>query len=113
MPTLLNPTDRAAMLERLRCLSPSDQRKWGTLDAPRMLCHIADQMRVGLGDIPTAFSGSLLTTTLLKWLVVGTSMKAPPEKAKTAPEMLLTKPAAWENDLAASTALIERVGSGQ
>ncbi|MEO8451692.1 MAG: hypothetical protein ABI647_18005 [Gemmatimonadota bacterium] len=31
MPTLLNPTDRTAILERLRHLTPSDQRRWGTL----------------------------------------------------------------------------------
>ena len=112
MPTLLDPTDRAAMVERLRSLSPSDQAQWGTLDAPRMLCHVSDQLRVALGDIPATFRGTFLSKSVLKWLVIRTPFQAPPGKVQTVPEMLLTKPAAWSDDLQAGVALIDRVGRG-
>lgn len=84
------------MVERLRRVSPTD----------RTNC-------VGLGDTPTTFRGTVLTRTVLKWLVVRTSFRAPPGKVKTVSEMLVTKPAMWSEDLQASAALIDRVGRGE
>lgn len=51
--TMLHESDRTALLERLRGIRPDSRRRWGSLDAPRMLCHVADQMRVALGDLPS------------------------------------------------------------
>src|SRR5215217_3924742 len=112
MPTLLNETDRTNLVGRLRQLTPEQPAKWGRLDAPRMLCHVADQFRVALGEIPSAFIGNPLTRTLLKWLVVYAPVTPPPGKIETAPEMLTTRPASWADDLRATETLLERVGRG-
>jgi hypothetical protein len=77
-----------------------------------MLCHVADQMRVALGDIPAKPVHSLATRTLLKHLVVNTGFPAPRGKVQTAPEMLLTQPASWASDMSACVELAERVGKG-
>jgi hypothetical protein len=91
---------------------PDTKALWGRLDAPRMLCHVADQMRVALGDIPSKPVHSFLTRTLLKHVVVNTGVKAPRGKIQTAPEMLTSQPAKWDADLAACLELAERVGRG-
>jgi hypothetical protein len=112
MGSLLNSTDRAAILERLRRVRPDAQAKWGTLDAPRMLCHVADQMRVALGDIPSKPKHSLISRTLVKNIVVNTGLKPPRGKIQTAPEMLTSRPSSWDADLSACVPLIDRVAKG-
>lgn len=113
MATLLNEQDRTDLLDRLRRLTPEQPPKWGRLDAPRMLCHVADQLRVALGEIPGTFTGNPLTRTLLKWLVIYAPISPPPGKVETAPEMLTTRPASWPDDLRAAETLLERVGRGE
>ncbi len=85
----------------------------GTLTAPRVLCHLGDQLRVSLGDAPSRPTHNLLTRTLLKHLVVNTARNAPRGRIKTAPEMLLAAPTSWDADLEACVALIEPVGRGE
>lgn len=109
MPTLLDTADREALVQRLHRLQPSSKPKWGTFTAPRMVCHLADSLRVGLGDVPTKRSDTFLSRTLLKWLVVYSPVSPPPGKIETAPEMLATAPTTWAEDLSALEQLIARV----
>ena len=111
MPTLLNRTDLEAILHRLRRLQPSAAPRWGTLTAPRMVCHLADALRVGLGDLPAQRVDTLPRRTVLKWLVVYTPMPPPPGKVQTAPEMLTSEPTTWEEDLAQLEKLIVRLAA--
>jgi len=110
--TLLNRTDRDRILERLRRVRPESQAAWGNLDAPRMLCHIADQMRVAMGDAPIAPRHSFVSRTLVKSIVVNTGLKPPRGKVQTSPEMLASRPGAWEADLSACVELVDRVAAG-
>ena len=43
----------AELLGRARLVRPELRPRWGSLDAPRMMCHVADAVRLALGDIPT------------------------------------------------------------
>jgi hypothetical protein len=83
MPTLLDQTDRDAILRRLQGMSPGRTPLWGSLSAPRLLCHPADQLRVALGLIPAARRDTAFSRTGLKWLVVYSPMPAPPGKVTT------------------------------
>src|SRR5436190_18254873 len=109
MPTLLDSDDRSAILQRLRQLQPSAQRRWGTLAAPKMVCHLADQLRVALGDVPAKRADTLPRRTLLKWLVVYSPLRPPPGKIETAPEMLIADPTTWSQDMSAVEQLIGRM----
>jgi hypothetical protein len=111
MPTIRSLSDRAAILARLDRLTPDTRPQWGTLTAPRLLCHLADQLRMGLGDLPAQSRASFLTTTVLKWLVVYSPLKTPPGKVQTLPEMLTTSPTTWTADLATCRTLIERLST--
>jgi len=110
--TLMKGSDRSLILERLRRVRPETRAAWGSLDAPRMLCHVADMMRIALGDLPTKPTHSFLSRTLGKSLVVNTSLKPPRGKVQTAPEMLTSRPSSWEADLSACVELVDRVAGG-
>ena len=113
VPTLLDAAERARIVERLCRVSPQARPAWGGLDAPRMLCHLNDALRIGLGELPCKPTHNVLSRTLGKALVVNSGLKPPRGKIKTAPEMLTSCPAAWDADLAACVQLVERVGAGQ
>ncbi len=110
--TLLNDLDRDQILDRLQRVQRDARPRWGSLDAQRMLCHAADQMRVALGDLPSKPVHTFLSRTLVKFLVVNTGLKPPRGKIRTAPEMLTSQPTSWDTDLAACVELVKRVGSG-
>lgn len=41
----------AAIHARIDRLSPDSVREWGTMSASEMICHVADQLRVAIGDL--------------------------------------------------------------
>jgi len=110
MPTLLRARDREAMVQRLRSLTPQHQRRFGKMTAPQMLCHVSDQMRVALGDLPTRSFGGFLSGQLIRWYAIHTPGPWPKGKVKTAREMLTAQPAAWDADVQACETLIARFG---
>jgi hypothetical protein len=110
--TFLSKEDRSLILERLQRVPADAKPGWGRLTAPRMLCHVADQMRVALGDLPSKPVHSFFSRTVVKFLVVNTGLKPPRGKIQTAPEMLITQPTSWSADLSACLELAERVGRG-
>src|SRR5215470_2552027 len=112
LPTLRNDTDRERLLERLRRVPHDAKPLWGKLDAPRMLCHTADVMRIALGELPSKPEHSFFSRTIGKFMVVNTGLQAPRGKIETAPEMMTSKPNSWDADLAACVDLVERVGRG-
>ncbi len=111
--TLLNDADRAEIIARLRRVTPDRAPLWGTLTARKMLCHVTDQMRVATGVIIGRHRDTLFRRTVLKWVVVHSSMQAPPGKAQTVPEMLSTAPTTWDADMATCIRLINEVGQGK
>jgi len=51
MKSLLNPTDKEELLQRIARVQPTDQRLWGRMSAHQMICHLADGYRVYSGEI--------------------------------------------------------------
>jgi hypothetical protein len=111
MPSLLTPADRDAILGRLRRLQPPQQALWGRFTAPEMVCHLADQLRVALGDLPTRRHDNVVSRTILRWLVVYSPMQAPRGKVQTAPEMLTTAPSGWAEDVRTVDTLVHRLAT--
>jgi uncharacterized protein DUF1569 len=108
MPTLFDASTRSGVHARIGSLEATRSGLWGKMNAPQMVCHCADQLRVALGDVPTelkpvpALQSRLVRQALIYWLPV------PKGKISTAPEMQATKPAGWEGDLAALHGLVDR-----
>ena len=113
MNTLTSAVPRNAILLRLERMPPTATPAWGTLDAPRMICHVSDQLRVALGLIPLQKrSDTLFRRTLLKWVVLYTGFEPPHGKVRTAREMLTSAPTGWRADLDECGRLVEAVGNG-
>lgn len=108
MATILDPEHRDTLLARFRRLTPDRRPLWGTMNAPKMVCHLSDQLRVALGDLETTDQGSFLTRTLVKWLVLHTPLPTPKGKIRTAPEMLTAEPSSWAEDTRAFETLVAR-----
>jgi hypothetical protein len=98
--TIFNPGDRAALVARINRLTPDAKARFGKLTAPRMICHLADSVRVGTGELPARMKNGPLANPVARWLMAYV-VPFPKGKAETAPEMLTTTPADWQADLSA------------
>ena len=56
--TLFDQSTRAVIHRRVGLLSAESVGEWGTMQASRMVCHVADQLRVALGDIESPLDQS-------------------------------------------------------
>lgn len=99
---------RAELLTRLAALSPESRPAWGKMSAGQMLCHLADSMRMTLGELPTRskekaafqrFPLKHLALYVIPW----------PKGLPTAPELLSTPPAEFAADADRLRSLMERV----
>lgn len=112
MRTLADPRDRDAIVRRLRALRPESVRRWGSLTAPEVVCHLADALRMALGTRATTPDSSAFRRTILKWIVLRAPLRWPAGIA-TSPELdsrgAGTPPTAFDADHAELLALVERV----
>ncbi|HVF58619.1 MAG TPA: DUF1569 domain-containing protein [Thermoanaerobaculia bacterium] len=107
MSTLFDAQTRAAMHARIDRLEATRAGMWGKMDAPQMVCHAADQLRVALGDIRTRERRNFLRFKPLRTLLVYW-LPWPKGKVPTVREMQTSQPAAWEGDLALLHGLVDR-----
>jgi uncharacterized protein DUF1569 len=84
---------------------------WGTFTAPKMVCHLADSLRMAMGDLKVANKNLPIRYPPLKQLII---YVAPfPKGAPTAPELLARQPSEWANDIADVQALLARAASAR
>ena len=106
MKTMWDPPRQQEIRERVARLSPQSRGAWGKLSAPAMVCHLADSLKMALGDIPVAPKHVPIRYPPLKQLII---YVAPfPKSAPTAPELLARPPATWQADVAELQALVDR-----
>jgi hypothetical protein len=68
MRTLFDDACRTDVLARLKQIRPAAQPPWGQLTAPRMVAHLADQMRMTLGNTrSTGFHGPKAVSSRRVW----------------------------------------------
>jgi hypothetical protein len=110
MRSIFDPATSASLDERLRSLSPSSQRLWGQMSAGEMVCHVGDQVRCALGDLPTKPRKNVLANSALRFVLVYL-LPWPKGKLPTVPEMQSTRPEEWSTDLAATTEVLRRAAA--
>lgn len=86
-----NPTEANEILERIQKLTSNSVRQFGTMSVQGMVCHLADQLRVGFGEKTAKDRSSFLMRTLAKWLILKNVLKMPKGKTKTYPELAQEK----------------------
>jgi hypothetical protein len=99
---------RREVLDRLTRLTPTQRPAWGRFTAPEMVAHLADALRMALGDLPTASKRLPLRHPPLKQFVI--YWMPFPKGAPTARELVARRPGEWDAELAACRDLVERFG---
>src|ERR1044072_5848737 len=111
MGSILNEIDRAALGNRIRSLSISSTRRWGTLDVASMLkhLHLAALMALGEMEVPSANKRVFHMFPLKHLLLYVVPF---PKGAPTAPKLKPSVAASLEEERAAVLELLERIGTG-
>lgn len=91
MLTLADAATRAALTARIQALAPNAAARWGRMQAPEMLAHCRDSMRMAYGELYCAPKRvSLARLGVSKWLVL--RVLPFPKGAPTAPELVARRP---------------------
>jgi len=111
MGSILNETDRATIVNRMRSLSTSSTRRWGTMDVTGMLKHLHLSALMALGEMEVPSSNKRVFRKFpLKHLLL--YVVPFPKGAPTAPKLKPADAASMEEERAAVLELIERLGTG-
>ena len=95
--SLWEPEARRNLLVRLDRLKPDAVPLWGRMNAPQMVAHVIDWMRLAKGEIRTAPRISLLRRSPVKQLVI--YWLPWPKGVPTAPELLISHSGTWDDEL--------------
>jgi hypothetical protein len=110
--TLGRPRDRDEIALRLRRLRPDSARRWGSMSAGEMVCHLADTFRVLVGEKPVRDRSTRVQRTVVKWIALYAPLRWP-TGIRTTPEFDQrsggTPPAAFPADVAMLETLLGRV----
>ena len=91
--TLWNSAARDGLITRLANLRPESPAQWGKFNAPRMLAHLTDWMRMAAGELTTAPRRHILRLPPVRHLAI---YYLPfPKGVPTAPELLSRAPDEW------------------
>ena len=109
MKTLYHVGRRQELKERLGRLSADTRPQWGKFDAPRMVVHCSDAIRMALGKLPAKPKNTPLRRAPLKQLFV--YVLPWPKGAPTARELLERTPADWSAEVATLLELMEEAAA--
>ena len=109
MPSMFEATTRAEFQHRIASLTPDAQRRFGRMTPHQMVCHLGDQLRVALGEIPSRPIRGLIRYPPLKQFVIDV-MPWPKGRVQAPPEAFTTAPGIWQRDVATLSELLERFG---
>jgi hypothetical protein len=109
MKTIWNRTEREELATRLSKVQAGSTPMWGRMSAPQMVAHLADALRMAVGEVPCAAKMSPLRYPPFKQLVV--YVLPFPKGVPTAPELLARAPAEWTTEVTELEGLVERIGT--
>ena len=104
--SIFDAASRMELQQRLARLTPDRAPQWGKMTAPKMVVHLADAMKMALGELPTKPRKTPLRFPIVKQLVI--YVMPWPKGVPTAPELLARAPDAWNGEVVTLSALIER-----
>ena len=111
MHTILNEDDLDAILNRVKSLSVSSTRRWGSMDVTGMLQHLRLSGLMTVGELPVASKRKRAFQMFpLKHLIL--YVVPFPKGAPTAPELKPGDATSFEEERAALLELLERIGTG-
>jgi hypothetical protein len=113
MKTCARADCRDELRRRLRALGPESPRRWGTMTAPQMVCHLIDAGRMATGRSEVASLATPLRRTVVKWLALYAPLRWP-SGIQTVPELdqvagAGTSPSEFAADIAEVERLLDEI----
>jgi hypothetical protein len=112
MPTIADPRVLSGLITRLERLEPEAQRRWGTMTAGEMLCHLGDA-NTGVLD-PGRAPGNRRPRPLVKWLALVSPLHWPHSLVTPKvvdPKAGGTRPGSFERDRARAAASLRAISA--
>ena len=107
MPTLAHAPTRAAVLARLARLSPDATPAWGRMNAPQVLAHLTDALRMAVGELSCRGKHVPIARTFpVKHLFL--YVLPIPKGAPTSPDLIARTADDWAGEQARCAALVAR-----
>jgi hypothetical protein len=107
MKSMWNDDGQREIRDRVRRLAPDRKGQWGKMSAPQMVCHLAENLKMALGELPVAPKATPVRYPPLKQFII---YVAPfPKNVPTAPELLARTPGDWTSEVNALLGLVDRV----
>jgi Protein of unknown function (DUF1569) len=111
MRTILNENDLEAIRKRMKSLSVSSTRRWGSMDVTGMLQHLRLSALMTVGELPVVSKSKRAFQMFpLKHLIL--YVVPFPKGAPTAPELKPVDATSFEDERTALLELLERIGTG-
>jgi hypothetical protein len=107
--SMFDPVVRARFQERIRSLRPGAERHWGRMTSSRMVCHLIDQLRIALGELPTQPVSGVFRYPPFKQVVINV-LPWPKGRIQGPPEAFTTVSSEWEKDVTRLQELLEEFG---
>jgi hypothetical protein len=102
---------RRELNDRVAALAWDGRAAWGKFTAPKMVCHLADSLRMAMGELKVAPKRLPIRYAPLKQFII---YVAPfPKGVPTAPELLTREPREWTRDVADVQELLARAGQAR
>jgi hypothetical protein len=114
MRTLARLEDLDDLRRRLHRVQPDSAARWGRMSAHQMICHVADVLRMAVGERRVSGASGLLQRTVIKWIALYVPASWPagiPTVPEVDQECTGTRPADFVADVAAVDALLARVAA--
>jgi hypothetical protein len=111
MKSIWQDETRRELSDRVGAVAWDRRAEWGKFSAPKMVCHLADSLKMAMGDLKVVRKRLPIRYPPLKQFII---YVAPfPKSAPTAPELLVRAPREWANDIADVQDLLARAGSAR
>jgi hypothetical protein len=111
MKSIWQDETRRELSDRVGAVAWDRRAEWGKFSAPKMVCHLADSLKMAMGDLKVVRKRLPMRYPPLKQFII---YVAPfPKSAPTAPELLVRAPREWANDIADVQDLLARAGSAR
>jgi hypothetical protein len=104
--SMFDPVVRARFEARIRSLGPDAPRRWGRMTSSEMVCHLIDQLRIALGEMPTRPVSGVLRYPPFKQFVINVA-PWPKGRIQGPPEAFTTVSSEWNKDLTRLAQLLE------
>lgn len=104
--SIFQAASRAELQQRLAHLAPDRAPLWGKMNAPKMVVHLSDALKMALGELPVKQKKLPLRFPVIKHLAI--YVLPWPKGTPTAPELLARAPEAWNGEIVTLSALLEK-----